>query len=91
MAKVSIRVYATTREIFPHGNIETEGETVIEVLRKLVEKFPDIKDEILDENLDLGDRYIYLLNGRNVNFMKSGETRLENGDTISVFPPVTGG
>ena len=91
MAKVSIRVYATTREKFPHGNVEIEGETVIEVLRKLVEKFPDIKDEILDENLDLSNRYIYLLNGRNVNFMKSGETRVEKGDIISVFPPVTGG
>lgn len=91
MAKVSIRVYATTREKFPPGNVEIEGETVIEVLRKLVEKFPDIKDEILDEKLNLTDRYIYLLNGRNVNFMKSGETRVEKGDIISVFPPVTGG
>lgn len=91
MAKVIVKVYVTNREKFPHGEVEVEGNNVIEVLRILTLKYPEIKDEILDGNLNLKDNYIYLLNGINIHFLKSGETLVKDGDKISVFPPVTGG
>lgn len=91
MAKVIVKVYATNREKFPHGEVEVEGNSIVEVLRKLVLQFPEIRDEILDGNLNLKDNYVYLLNGINVHFLKSGATLVKDGDKISVFPPVAGG
>ncbi len=91
MAKVLVKVYATTREKFPKGSVEIEGNTLIEVLRNLAEQFPEIKEEILDKSLSLKDTYVYLINGRNSAFLQGEKTLLKNGDKISIFPPVTGG
>ena len=91
MAKVKIKMYATIREKFKEGEVVLDADTVIEAVRKLVELHPELKDEVLDENLNLKNDYIYLLNGRNIEFLNKGETPLKDGDKISIFPPVAGG
>lgn len=91
MAKVKIKMYATIREKFKEDNVEVEAETFIEAIRKVVEKYPILKDEILDENGKLKSDYIYLLNGRNIEFLQKELTPLKDGDKISIFPPVAGG
>jgi len=91
MAKVKIKMYATIREKFKEGEVVLDSDTVIEAIRKLVEMHPELKDEVLDENFNLKNDYIYLLNGRNIEFLKKGETPIEDGDKISIFPPVAGG
>uniref|UniRef100_A0A7C4Y0R8 MoaD/ThiS family protein n=1 Tax=Caldisericum exile TaxID=693075 RepID=A0A7C4Y0R8_9BACT len=91
MAKVKIKMYATIREKFKEGEVAVVADTVIEAIRKLVEMHPELKEEVLDENFNLKNDYIYLLNGRNIEFLKKGETPIEDGDKISIFPPVAGG
>jgi molybdopterin synthase sulfur carrier subunit len=91
MAKIIIKMYATSREKFKEDKVELIAPTVIVAIRDLVQKYPTLRDEVLDENLNLKNDYVYLLNGRNVEFIKKGETPLKNGDKISIFPPVTGG
>ncbi|MFU2158389.1 MULTISPECIES: ubiquitin-like small modifier protein 1 [Caldisericum] len=91
MAKVKIKMYATIREKFKEGEVELDAETVIDAIRKLVEKYPILKNEVLDENDSLKNDYIYLVNGRNVEFLQKGNTPLKDGDKISIFPPVAGG
>jgi molybdopterin synthase sulfur carrier subunit len=91
MAKVIIKMYATIREKFKEEQLDIEASTVLEAVRRLVDEQPILKDEILDENLNLKNDYIYLLNARNVEFLKKGDTPLKDGDKISIFPPVTGG
>lgn len=91
MAKITIKMYATIREKFKEEKVELAAPTVIIAIRSLVEKYPILKDEVLDENLDLKNDYIYLVNGRNVEFLEKGETPLKDGDKISIFPPVAGG
>jgi len=84
-------MYATIREKFKEGTAEVEADTVLEAIKKLVEKYPQLKDEVLTENLELKNDYIYLVNGRNVEFLQKGSTPLKDGDKISIFPPVAGG
>lgn len=91
MAKVKIKMYATIREKFKEGEVAVVADTVIEAIKKLVEMHPELKEEVLDENFNLKNDYIYLLNGRNIEFLKKGETPIEDGDKISIFPPVAGG
>ncbi|BAL81668.1 ubiquitin-like small modifier protein 1 [Caldisericum exile] len=91
MAHVKIKMYATIREKFKEGEVEIDAETVIDAIKKMVEKYPILRDEVLNENGSLKNDYIYLLNGRNVEFLEKGNTPLKDGDKISIFPPVAGG
>jgi molybdopterin synthase sulfur carrier subunit len=91
MAKIIIKMYATIREKFKEEKVNIVASTVLEAVRKLVEEYPVLRDEVLDENLNLKNDYIYLLNGRNVEFLQKGDTPLKDGDKISIFPPVAGG
>ncbi|MGB9695461.1 MAG: ubiquitin-like small modifier protein 1 [Caldisericaceae bacterium] len=91
MAKIIIKMYATIREKFKDGVAELDANTVIEAVQKLSQQYPALRGEILDDELNLKSDYIYLLNGRNVEFLKKGDTPLKDGDKISIFPPVAGG
>lgn len=91
MAKIIIKMYATIREKFKEEKVNIVASTVLEAVRKLVEEYPVLRDEVLDENLNLKNDYIYLLNGRNVEFLQKGDTPLKDGDKISIFPPIAGG
>ncbi len=91
MAKIIIKMYATIREKFKEEKVDIVALTVLEAVRKLVDEYPILKEEVLDEDLNLKNDYIYLLNGRNVEFLQKGDTPLKDGDKISIFPPVAGG
>ncbi len=84
-------MYATIREKFKEEKVDIESSTILEAVRKLVDEYPILKEEVLDEDLNLKNDYIYLLNGRNVEFLQKGDTPLKDGDKISIFPPVAGG
>ncbi len=91
MATVTVKMYATIREKFNHDSVQISGNIFIEAIRKLVSEYPELKDEVLNEDTNLKEDYIYLLNGRNVEFLNKEETLIKDGDKISIFPPVGGG
>lgn len=91
MANVIVKLFATLNEKVKKQSIEASGNTVIEVLRNIVKDYPELKNEILNENMELKEDYIYLLNGRNVHFLNGKDTNLKDGDKISIFPPIGGG
>jgi len=89
MATVTVRVYLT--EAFKQGPVPLSVLTCIEALRSLVAEYPVLKGVILTEEMRLKRDYIYLLNGRNVEFLGKEDALLKDGDTISLFPPIGGG
>jgi len=91
MAKVEVKLYATLQEILGIDTITVEAKDVMDAVKKLVEKYPELKKEIVNEDFSLKDDYIYLVNGRNIAFLQGGDTPLKDGDRITIFPPVGGG
>ena len=89
MVTVTVRVYLT--EAFKQGPVPLSASTCIEALRSLVAEYPVLKGVILTEEMRLKRDYIYLLNGRNVEFLGKEDALLKDGDTISLFPPIGGG
>ncbi len=67
------------------------GTTVGEVLAALESEFPELAGDILDENDDIKPQLSVLKNGREVIHIDGTATALEDGDKLSVFPPVAGG
>ena len=91
MATATVKGYLTIRKKINHDSVQISGSTFIEVIRKLVSEYPALEGELLNEDMNLKGDYIYLLNGRNVEFVSKEETLIKDGDKISIFPPIGGG
>jgi len=89
MATVTVRVYLT--EEFKQGVIPITASTYAEALRSLAAQYPVLKGIILTGELRLKRDYIYLLNGKSVEFLGKEEAPLKDGDFLALFPPIGGG
>ncbi|MFB6108515.1 MAG: ubiquitin-like small modifier protein 1 [Haloplanus sp.] len=90
---VELRFFANFREAVGQKTLEHEfedGATVGEILRSLESEYEGLAGNLL-ENGDLKPQINVLKNGREVLHIEGLETTLDEGDTLSVFPPVAGG
>ncbi|WP_251341553.1 ubiquitin-like small modifier protein 1 [Haloplanus halophilus] len=91
---LELRFFATFREAVGQKTLEREfedGATVGEVLLTLESAYDGLEGKLIDDEGDLQPNLNILKNGREVLHMEGTETTLEDGDTLSVFPPVAGG
>ncbi len=90
MPKIRIRFFANFRELTKTKDLEMEGDTVRDILAKIIYKFPEIKN-IIFEREKLQPHVNVFLNG--INIIESGglDRPLKNEDEIAIFPPVSGG
>ena len=92
---MKVNFYATLRQIAGGKTVEfpvNDGVTAQELLDAILEKFPAMKKELLDENGRLFGHVHFFINGRDVRFLKDDlETRIQPDDVINVFPAVGGG
>ncbi len=69
------------------GEHELEGETVVELLRGLERRHPDVKGWILDERGAVRRHINVFVNGE-----RGGATSaVQSGDRVEVLPAITGG
>lgn len=90
---LELRFFATFRDAVGQKTLHREfdeGTTVRTVLESTEAEFPDLRGEFL-ENGELQPQLNVLKNGREVLHIDGLDTELEDGDTLSVFPPVAGG
>jgi molybdopterin synthase sulfur carrier subunit len=91
--QLELRFFATFREVVGAKTVEREfpdGSTVGEVLADLEKRHEGLVGELLVDG-DLKPQINVLKNGREVLHMDGIETELDDGDRLSVFPPVAGG
>jgi MoaD family protein len=65
-----------------------EGTTFGEVLGRLADRYPELEGELVTEAGELADGVRALRNGRE---RAGGDTRLEDGDEVSLMTPIHGG
>lgn len=93
MAKVTVRFYTTIREAVGERQTEVTAENLDEVIRRLIEKYGSRFQEALFDR-DTGQIkpfYSILINGTRINVRERLSTKVKDGDTIAIFPPVGGG
>jgi len=91
---LELRFFATYRAAVGQKILDREfeaGVTVGEVLEAIESEFPELAGDILDEDGDIQPQLSVLKNGREVVHMEGTATTLEDGDRLSIFPPVAGG
>jgi molybdopterin synthase sulfur carrier subunit len=91
---LELRFFATFRAAVGQKILERAFDaptTVGDVLAAIESEFSELDGDILDEDGEIKPQLSVLKNGREVIHIDSTETTLEDGDRLSLFPPVAGG
>jgi molybdopterin synthase sulfur carrier subunit len=92
---MKVNFFATLRPIVGGKTVDFDvdhGVTVREMLDVMIECFPKLRDELLDENGKMYGHVHFFVNGRDAQFLVNGfETRIKPDDVLNVFPAVGGG
>jgi len=90
---VELRFFATFREVVGQKVVEEEypnGTTIGEVLYDLEAEHDGLEGQLLEDG-GLRPHINVLKSGREVLHLDGIDTVLEDGDSLSIFPPVAGG
>lgn len=89
MARVTVRFFATFREASGESEAHAEAGTLTELLDGLGAFYGERMAALLKGRL--GESYVVLVNGRSAADRSGLAARLEDGDEVALFPPVSGG
>jgi molybdopterin synthase sulfur carrier subunit len=89
---ITIRVPNSLRQLAGGAAIlQVEGATVGAAVASVQKSYPDLGARLLDDNGDV-HRFINLFaNDEDIRFLDDLQTKLADGDEISVVPAVAGG
>lgn len=90
-----VNFYATLRPIVGGRTVEFDlepGITVRELVDVMVERFPPLREQLLNERGELYPHVHVFINGRDAPYLEHGmATVIGPDDTADVFPAVAGG
>lgn len=93
--KVTVKFFTTLREITGkrEEEIKSSGDlTVDELLEHLSKKHGRrFMNYMYDETGNVRSYLQFLVNGRSITTMQGFKTRLREGDSVAIIPPVGGG
>ena len=91
---MQVKVFATLRPIVGGAIVPAEtrpGQTVRNLVDEMIERWPDLRPEMVDMQGNLLQRIHIFVNGRNIIFLNGIQTIIPEKANISIFPPVGGG
>lgn len=89
---VRVRVPTPLRK-FTQGSdeVDAQGNNVRSIVEDLEKNYPGIRDRICDENGKVRRFVNVYVNGDDIRFLQNLETKLKEGDHISIVPAIAGG
>jgi molybdopterin synthase sulfur carrier subunit len=93
MARVTVKFFATVREITGTAKIETDADDIKGLLQLLRKKYGrEFEETVIDtDTQELKQFFSCMINGKRIELLDGYETRLSDGDAVALFPPVGGG
>lgn len=93
--KVNVKFLASIREMAGAHEIsfEINPDSTVESLLEVLESHfgAGFKEAVGKPFEDKNPKILFLVNGRDIDFLKGPRTELKEGDTIVLIPPVAGG
>ena len=73
------------------AEVESNGSNIIEIINDLEKNFSGIKERICEQN-DQVRRFVNVyLNDEDIRFIDNINSKVKDGDTISIIPAIAGG
>ena len=89
---VTVRIPTPLRPLVKgQAEVGAEGATVIEVIRDLGTKYPELTSKLLDDKGGLRRYVNFFVNETDVRDLEGADSPLKDGDTLSVMPAIAGG
>lgn len=89
---VTIRIPTPLRSATDgQSTVDVDGRTVDEALRALVDRYPDLTDNLYNEEDELRQFVNIYVDDEDVRFGEGVDTSLEPGDEVSIVPSIAGG
>lgn len=73
------------------GSIEVSGDSVASALQSLLQKYPELKQQLYTEDGRLRSFVNVYLNDDDIRYLQRTDTAVRPGDTISIVPSIAGG
>jgi molybdopterin synthase sulfur carrier subunit len=89
--EIEMRFFANFRDAVGQKTVtrEFDGATVGDLLQDLAAEYPEM--DLFEDDGSLRDFLTIMKGGKDIAHQEGLDTPLEDGDTVSVFPPVAGG
>jgi len=84
---VKVKLFANFREVVGKKEIEIPATTVLDLLIRLTNEYPELKPLIFKDN-KISDYVNVVVNCKIVQELN---TKLNRDDVVAIFPPVSGG
>jgi molybdopterin synthase sulfur carrier subunit len=90
---VHIRAFANFRDILGKDlNVELkDGSTVKDLLDELIVPRESLKSAVYDDSGKVREYVILMKNRKNIDNLAGLDTKLSEGDDVTILPPVAGG
>jgi sulfur-carrier protein len=91
-ATISVRLPTVLR---PQANgqslVQQQGSTVGEVVNRLVETYPGLRSNLLDDQGNVRKFVNVYVNDEDIRFLDKLDTAVKEGDEVAILPAVAGG
>ncbi|MDY6764501.1 MAG: ubiquitin-like small modifier protein 1 [Halobacteria archaeon] len=91
MSKVNVRFSSALESVTDERTTEVDASTLDGAIDELASRYGDDFEERLFDNGDLRRFVNVYVNGKDIRHEDGLETRLEDGDEVSILPAVSGG
>ena len=92
---MKVNFYATLRDVVGQKTVDIdvpESATIRQLVDAIVERYPLLRDKLLNEDDNLWGHVHVFINGRDAPFLEDEmQTVIKPDDSVSVFPAVGGG
>jgi len=73
------------------AQIEANGSTIAELVQDIAGKFPEFRDKVLADDGQLHRFINVYANDEDVRYLDGLDTKVADGDVVSILPAVAGG
>jgi MoaD family protein len=71
--------------------LDFDGKTMRDLLFHLVEKYPKMHDDLITKNNEITDYVSVFVNDKPLSVLDGENTKLNDGDELLIFVPISGG
>lgn len=91
--KITIKLLRPFSEVVGKNEliIDFEGNTLDDLIKILIDKYPQLKKELFSETEELSEYLCIFINDKPITALDGLDTKIKNNDEILFFIPVSGG